>query len=93
MHETAVANRPALKQRLLERVEYEARMRRARCAPADDPPCERVDDEGDIDEAGPSGDIGEVGHPQRIRPRRVELPIDLVVEVSISSDGRPELAG
>jgi hypothetical protein len=53
MHEAAAANGPAVAQRLLERVEHEAGMRRARGAPADDPSCECVDDEGDIDEAGP----------------------------------------
>ena len=54
MHEAAAANGSAVAQRLLERVEHEARMRRARGAPADDPSCEGVDDEGDINEAGPS---------------------------------------
>src|ERR1019366_7684373 len=53
MHEAAAANGSAVAQRLLERVEHEARMRRARGAPADDPPCEGVDDEGDVDEGGP----------------------------------------
>jgi hypothetical protein len=52
MHEAA-AHRAALAQGLTERVEHEAGMRRARGAPADDPSCECVDDEGDIDEAGP----------------------------------------
>jgi hypothetical protein len=44
-------------QRLLERIEHEARMRCARGAPADDPACEGVDHKGNIDEALPSGDI------------------------------------
>ena len=79
MHEAAAANGSAVAQRLLERVEHEARMRRARGAPADDPPCEGVDEEGDMDEAGSSGDMSEIGHPQRVRPRRPELPIDLVL--------------
>jgi hypothetical protein len=43
------------------------------------PDAECADDEGDMDEAGSSGDMGEIGHPQRIRPRRPELPIDLVL--------------
>jgi hypothetical protein len=78
MHEAA-AKGTTFAQGLLERVEHEARMRRARGAPADDPSRECVDDEGDVDEAGPSGDIGEIRHPQRIRARRLELPIDLVL--------------
>ena len=40
-------------QRLLERIEHEARMRRAADAPADDPPGEGVDHECDVDETGP----------------------------------------
>jgi hypothetical protein len=56
MHEAAAANGPAVAQRLLERVEHEGRLRCARGAPADDTPGEGVDDEGDIDEAGPSRD-------------------------------------
>ena len=63
-------------QRLLQRVEHEAGVGRALTPPADDPPGEGVDDEGDVDEAGPGRDIGEVGHPQRVRPRRLELPVD-----------------
>jgi hypothetical protein len=53
MHEAAAANGSAVAQRLLERVEHEGRLRCARGAPADDTPGEGVDDEGDIDEAGP----------------------------------------
>ena len=44
--------------------------------PADDAPGEGVDDEGDVDEAGPGRDVGEVRHPQDVRPRRLELPVD-----------------
>jgi hypothetical protein len=57
VHEAAAVNGPAFEQRLLERVQDESRMRRARHTPADDPAGEGVDDEGDIDEAGPSGVI------------------------------------
>ena len=53
-------------------------MRRPAHPPADDPAGIGVDDKGDIDEAGPGGDIGEIGHPQRIRARRLELAIDVV---------------
>jgi len=72
MHEAA-AHRAALAQGLTERVEHEAGMRRARGAPADDPARERVDDEGDVDEAGPSGDIG-VSRPRELHLRPLAEP-------------------
>jgi hypothetical protein len=65
-------------QRLLERIEHEAGVRRPADAPADDPAGEGVDHEGDADEAGPGRTIGEVRHPQRVRPIRPELPVDAV---------------
>ena len=37
-----------------------------------------IDDEGDVDEARPGRDIGEVREPQRIGVRGLELPIDMV---------------
>ena len=37
-----------------------------------------VDDEGDMDETGPRRDVGKVGHPQGVRMRRFELPIDAI---------------
>ena len=75
--ETA-ADRPAFLQGLLQRIEHEAGMRRARRAPADDPAGVSVDDEGHVDEACPGCDVGEVRHPQRVRPRCAELAIDVV---------------
>ena len=67
MDEAAALDGPAGVQRLLQRVEHEAGMRGARHPPADDAPGEGVDDEGDVDEARPGGDIGEVGDPERVR--------------------------
>ena len=61
--------------RLLQRVEDEARLRRARDAPADDAAGVDVDDEGHVDEARPGGDIGEVGDPEHVRRRRLELAV------------------
>jgi len=72
MHEAA-AKGTTFAQGLLERVEHEARMHRARGAPADDPSRECVDDEGDVDEAGPSGEWSK----KRFRaspPRTVRAP-------------------
>ena len=53
-------------------------MRRARGPPAHDPAGIGVDDEGDVDEAGPGRDIGEVGEPQHVRPWRLELAVDVI---------------
>ncbi len=53
-------------------------MRGSRHAPADDARGESVDDEGDVDEAGPGRDVAEVADPQRVRPRRLELALHLV---------------
>ena len=64
----------ALVDGLLQRVEHEVRRRAAADAPAHDPPRVGVDDEGDVDEALPGGDVGEVADPQPIRRGRVELP-------------------
>ena len=78
MDEAAAMNRPTIMQRLLERVEHEARMRRARGAPADDPPSEGVDHESHIDEALPSFNIGKIRHPQGIRPFGAELAVNAI---------------
>ncbi len=76
--EAVAANRPSIVQRLLERIEHEAGVGGSRHPPADNSSGEGVDDEGDVDEAGPSDDVGEVADPQRVRPRGLELALDLV---------------
>src|SRR3954466_15197393 len=48
--EAAAPDGPAFVQGLLQRVQYEAGMRRAGDTPADDASCKDVDDEGGIDE-------------------------------------------
>ena len=53
-------------------------MRRPAGSPADDPPRVGVDDEGDIDEAGPGRDIRKVGQPQAVRRASVELPVHMI---------------
>jgi hypothetical protein len=54
-------------QRLFQRVENEPGRRLPADPPADDPPGEGVDDEGDMDEARPGRDVGEVGDPEPVR--------------------------
>src|SRR3954469_16570790 len=78
MDEAATPDGPALVQGLLQRVQHEAGVSRAGDAPADDTPRKDVDNEGDIDETGPCRDVGKVGHPQGVRTRRFELPIDAI---------------
>jgi hypothetical protein len=61
---------------LLERVEHEAGLGRARHPPADNAAGISVDHEGHVDEPRPGRDISKVGDPERVRPRRLELPVD-----------------
>jgi hypothetical protein len=53
-------------------------MCRSRNTPADDAPSEGIDDKGDVDEARPGRDVGEVRDPQCVRPRCLELPVHMV---------------
>jgi hypothetical protein len=69
---------PALVDRLIESVEHEAGGSGAADPPADDPSGVGVDDEGDVGEAGPGGDIGEVADPKPIRRGRMELAVHSV---------------
>ena len=70
----------AVMEGLFQRVEHEARVRRVRDdPPADDAPCIGVDDESDVDEASPGGDIGEVGDPEHVWTWCPELTIDVIL--------------
>jgi hypothetical protein len=50
MHEAAAMHRAPLVQGLFQRIQHEARLRRSRDAPTDDPSRIGIDDEGDVDE-------------------------------------------
>src|ERR1700689_4672464 len=63
VHEPASLHRPPIMESLFQSVQDEAGMRRPAHPPADDPAGIGVDDKGDIDEAGPGRDVGEVGDP------------------------------
>src|SRR3954469_18946526 len=78
VHEPAALDRPALVQGLLERVEHEAGVSAPRNSPADDAPGVSIDHEGHVDEARPGRDVGEVGDPEHVRARRLELPVDAI---------------
>ena len=56
----ATLRRTAVVERLLQRVEDEARMGRPRDPPADDATGEDVDDESGVDEPLPGRDVGEI---------------------------------
>src|SRR5258706_12283867 len=73
--EPAAMAGPSIMQGLLQCVEHEAGVCRARHPPAHDPAGIGVDHKGDIDKAGPGRDIGEVGEPEDIRPWRLELAV------------------
>ena len=86
--------RATLGKGLLQRIQHEARVRCPAHAPAHDAPGIGIDDERDVDEAPPGGDVGEGRQPQRVRPWRVELPVDPVERAghSRAADGGANLA-
>lgn len=51
---------------------------RGGCMPADDRPGIAIDDERDVDEAGPGAHVGEVRDPALVRHRRGEVPVQQV---------------
>jgi len=53
-------------------------MRRGADAPADDLAGKGVDDEGDVDEALPGGDMGEIADPEHVGSGRPNLPVHLI---------------
>src|SRR4029077_4556896 len=78
MNKPSTMQRPPAMQSLFESIEHKAGVCRSRNPPADNAPGEGIDDKGDIDEAHPGRDIGEVRDPQRVWPRGLELPVDVV---------------
>src|SRR5271166_111865 len=81
-------------QRLLQRVQDQFGMHRARHPPADDAPGEYIDHERDVNEAGPRRDISKVRHPQLIGTARLELPVDSIERSlrTVVGDGGAALA-
>jgi hypothetical protein len=70
MNQSALLNRPSIMQRLLKSIENKVRFGRPRYPPPHDAISGRIDDEGNIDKALPSGHIGEVADllPFQLRP-------------------------
>lgn len=74
--------RSAGMQRLLQGVESEAGRLRAADPPAHDAPGEDIDNESDVDHAGPSAHIGQVRDPEHVRRRSMELSVDQIERAS-----------
>lgn len=91
VNQAAATNRTPIVAGLLESIEHKAGMRRPARPPADDAASLGVDDEGDVDEARPGRDIGEVGDPEPVRCRSMELAVDLIERTrgSLVADRRP----
>src|SRR6202020_1252422 len=73
VHEPASLHGPPIMESLFQSVQDETGMRRPAHPPADDPAGIGDDDKGDIDEAGPGRDVGEVGDTSHFRRRGMEL--------------------
>ncbi len=66
VHQAAAISGPSLVKGLLQRIQHEAGMSGPGHPPADDAAGIGVDHEGDVDEARPGADIGEVGQPEPV---------------------------
>jgi hypothetical protein len=76
--QVGVAFLGAGEKRMLKGVQDQVGGHRPGGPPADDPAAVGVDHEGHVDEPAPGHDVGEVGHPQSVRRRRVEAPVDQI---------------
>ena len=76
MHEL-VARRAGI-EGLLQRIEGQIGAQRTRYPPADDVPREDINDKGDVDEAAPGRDVGQIRDPELIGTRGHKLALDQV---------------
>ena len=83
MDETAAVRRPSVMKRLLQSIQDEVGVRRSASSPADNTAGVGVDDEGDIDEAGPGRDVG-VSRPKEFHLRPLSEP-----DVNLSAHPAP----
>ena len=70
--------RAALGERHVERVEDEVGAQVRRHRPADDATAPRVEDDGQVQEAGPGRDVRDVGDPELIGTGGDELALDQI---------------
>jgi hypothetical protein len=68
MYQLLSLDRTAIVQRLLQGIQHKSSLRRSGNAPADNAVSKDIDDEGNVDEALPGGDVDEIGNPQSIGP-------------------------
>ena len=67
--------RPARCQRHVQGIEHELGVQAGGHRPADDAAAERIECDGQVEEAGPRRNVGDIGHPQHVRARRLELAV------------------
>ena len=78
VHEPATMDWPSIMQCLLQRIEHEARMRRARGSPAQYPAGSKRRSQRRRRQSPPDRDVGEVGEPENVRPWCLELAVDVI---------------
>ena len=81
--------RAAIMHRLFQGIENEPRMRRGADPPAHDASGKHIDDESHVQPALPGRDVGEVRHPQLVRPVGAELPLHPVQRARRLGIGHP----
>jgi len=79
-----VSGAAAVPQRHVQRVQRQIGLHRPSRSPAHDHPGEHVDRERDVDKPGEGRYVGEVDHPQLVRPGRGEVALDQVRRASSS---------
>ena len=79
MVDEALAGALALPEGHLQGVEGEVGSQVAGRLPADDEAAVDVEDEGDVDEAGPGTHVGQIGDPETVRGGRREVALDQVL--------------
>ena len=95
MDQLDVGARPAAGERHPQRVEDQVGAHVARELPAHHAPGEDVDDEGEEHEALPAAQVGEIGHPQGVRPAGGEVALNEIgapVGPQVGDGGAPWLA-
>jgi hypothetical protein len=65
-------------QSLLQSIQHQVGLHGSADTPAHDAAGEHVNDESDVHEAHPGGDVREIGNPQLVRPGGHELPMDAI---------------
>jgi hypothetical protein len=83
----------ALSDRHVEGIGYDAGVQRTRHRPANDAAAEDVEHDGEIEEAGPRWNVGDIGHPQAVGRLSDEVALDEIgcrARIPIADRGRNE---